>query len=405
MRNLDLWFNKSYPRLRRGDRPGRPQAVEDDRPYKDEGCDAQIDGILIAMQKLIDKLVLFGLCLLVLSLTEIQWISIVTALGAVAVSSLCGYFENRLTALFCVGYVVMCLFIHPCVIFLPLIVYDCAESDKWPLRFCWVAALPAGFLLDIPQVPVSAILSSGAAFLLQHRTASEIKARENYYELMDNTNERAELLERMNRDLMEKQDYEVRLATLAERNRIAREIHDNVGHLLTRSLLQVGAMRVTHDYGDELDSDLDLVKGTLSDAMDSIRSSVHDLHDESLDIKGQLLAMADGFKFCPVRLRYDAEKLPPELKYCFIAIVREALSNIARHSNATEATVTVVEHPAFFQLLISDNGAKKPGGTGNGIGLQNMVDRVSALGGVFRAEYNKGFRIFISVPKREIGGQ
>jgi len=350
------------------------------------------------MQKLIDKLVLLGLCILVLSLSGVQWISVVAMLVAMAVSSLCGYFDSRVKAPLCVAYIVACFFFNPLVIFLPLIVYDCAESDKWPLRLCWIAALPSCFQLGVQQVPVAVILSSVAAFLLQFRTAAQIKTRDDYFEFMDNAKERAELLERKNRDLMEKQDYEVKLATLAERNRIAREIHDNVGHLLTRSLLQLGALHVTHADNAELTSEMGMLKSTLSDAMDSIRSSVHDLHDESFDLRGRLEAMAGGFEFCPVRLRYDADDLPAEVKYCFIAIVREALSNIARHSSATEAAVTVTEHPAFCQLLISDNGTVCADASAKGIGLQNMADRVDALGGVFKVDHGNGFRIFISIP-------
>jgi len=55
----------------------------------------------------------------------------------------------------------------------------------------------------------------------------------------------AMLLRQKNRELIEKQDYEIRLATLNERGRIAREIHDHVGHLLSRSILQIGALMVT----------------------------------------------------------------------------------------------------------------------------------------------------------------
>jgi len=353
------------------------------------------------MQKLIDKLVLLGLCLLALSFTEIQWFSIVTLLGAVVVSSLCGYFENKLPTFLCTGYVVLCLFIPDFTVFLPLVVYDCAGSGAGLLRFCWVVALPVSFTAGgVPQTPIAVILSSGAAFLLQYRTASQMKTNGEYFALMDNAQERAELLERENRDLMEKQDYEVRLATLSERNRIAREIHDNVGHLLTRSLLQLGALRVSRAGDEKLGSELDMVKGTLSDAMDSVRSSVHDLHDESVDLESRLQSMIDGFGFCPVKLRYDAGEMPAEMKYCFVAIVREALSNIARHSGATEAAVTVTEHPAFYQLLIKDNGTAKPGGGAGGIGLQNMTDRVDALGGVFRTDRSGGFRIFVSVPKK-----
>ena len=367
------------------------------------------------MQKLIDKLVLFGLCLLALSFSEIGWFSVVTMLGALVVTSLCSYFDNTLPIYLCAGYAVLCLLIPDFIVFLPLIVYDCSGLPKWPLRFCWVIALPACFFIRIPQLPIAVVLASGAAFLLQHRTAAQIKATDDVFTQMDNAKEQTEHLERINRDLMEKQDYEVRLATLAERNRIAREIHDNVGHLLTRSILQIGALQVRQDSTRDpgatplvdpayetaggLAYELNMLKSSLSDAMDSIRSSVHDLHDESVDLKSRLEAMVDGFEFCPVKLRFDSGELPAAVKYCFIAIVREALSNIARHSGATEAAVYVTEHPAFCQLLISDNGTLNTDTGSDGIGLQNMADRVETLGGIFRIEKRKGFRIFITIPK------
>lgn len=351
------------------------------------------------MQKLLDKLVLFGLCLLALSFTQLQWTAVVVLLVAVAVSSLNSYFENRIPVYLCAAYIAICLFAPEFITFLPLIVYDCAGFGKRYLRICWIAPLLIYLTVCGPRYLAAVALSSGVSLLLQYKTASQLKARDEFFELRDNTKESAMHMERKNRELMEKQDYEVRLATLAERNRIAREIHDNVGHLLTRSILQVGAISVVHARDGKLMEELCCVKNTLSGAMDSIRSSVHDLHDESVDLRLQLGALIEGFQFCPIKLDYDAGELPGELKYCFAAIVREALSNIARHSNASEASVTVAEHPAFCQLIIEDNGTVKTSGDPNGIGLQNMSSRVNAFGGVFRAEHNKGFRIFISVPK------
>jgi signal transduction histidine kinase len=199
---------------------------------------------------------------------------------------------------------------------------------------------------------------------------------------------------------MEKQDYEVRIAKLAERNRIAREIHDNIGHLLTRSILQISALGVSHAGDARLRDELGQIKETMSGAMDSIRDSVHDLHDESIDLKMQLSEMIAGFAFCPIELHYDAGELPGVIKYCFIAVAREALSNIARHSDATDAAVSVAEHPAFCRMTVEDNGtAISSSAATGGIGLSNMASRVEALGGVFRAEYDNGFKIFITVPK------
>ncbi|MCL2427480.1 MAG: sensor histidine kinase [Oscillospiraceae bacterium] len=384
------------------------------------------------MQTLFDKIVLLGLCILTMSFTEIEWFTIVIMLFAILISSLCGYFENKYPIFLCVGYIVLCLFVPGLFMFLPLIVYDCsalkvddtyfgaANSRKWMLHLCWLAVLPAVYLFDIPQIAIAVTLSCGIAFLLQHRTNTQLITHDELLELRDDTKERAEQLERKNRDLMESRDNEVMLATLAERNRIAREIHDNVGHMLTRSLLQISALRITHPEENDLTDELDMIKNTLSDAMDSIRNSVHNLHDESIDLKSRLSAMIDGFAFCPIKLRYDAGELPAEVKLCFIAIAREALSNIAKHSNASTATITLMEHPSFYQLVIADNGnafAKKgytdknnrrednrrsireSGNNSGGIGLQNISDRVDALGGIFRIEQTKGFSVFISVPK------
>jgi signal transduction histidine kinase len=160
-------------------------------------------------------------------------------------------------------------------------------------------------------------------------------------------------------------------------------------------------MQVTHSGDGGLKNEICQIKEAMSEAMDSIRNSVHDLHDESVDLETQLQSMIEKFTFCPIELRYDAGDLPGAVKYCFIAIAREALNNIAKHSDASKASVTVTAHPAFCRLAIEDNGTiGKTGGAG-GIGLSNMADRVEALGGVFRAEHSKGFKIFISIPKEK----
>ena len=353
------------------------------------------------MNRLIDKLLTLGLCLLILSFTQINLTAIVALLAVVTISSLCEYFENSLPGFLCAGYAIVCLFIPWFTVFLPLIVYDCAGFEKWYFRFFWVVALPSGFIVSGFKSFAAIAILSGLSFLLQYRTAGHMRMREEFYSLTDSEKERSIRLEKRNSELMEKQDYEVRLATLKERNRIAREIHDNVGHLLTRSILQLSATLVTHSGDDEIQNELAGIKNTMSDAMDSIRNSVHDLHDESVDLKLQLESMIGGFGFCPVTLRYDAGELPGAVKYCFIAVTREALSNVARHSDADEVVVAVTEHPALYRLSIEDNGNARETDVSGGIGLSSMADRVDALGGVFRARYENGFRIFISIPKVE----
>jgi signal transduction histidine kinase len=207
-------------------------------------------------------------------------------------------------------------------------------------------------------------------------------------------------LEKKNKDLLEKQDYEINLATLTERNRIARDIHDNVGHLLSRSILQIGAL-LAINKDEETKKSFGLIKDTLSEAMDSIRMSVHDLHEESIDLQTEIQKLIDSFNFCPIKFDYDLEtNLEKNIKYCFIAVTKEALLNIINHSNATNALVIIREHPALYQLVIQDNGSHCSYNSENGIGIKNITDRVVAVSGNVNISTDKGFRIFISIPKK-----
>ncbi|MGL5694542.1 MAG: sensor histidine kinase [Peptostreptococcaceae bacterium] len=205
--------------------------------------------------------------------------------------------------------------------------------------------------------------------------------------------------EKKNRALLDKQDYEINLATLSERNRIARDIHDNVGHLLSRCLLQIGALLVINKDNVVCES-LELIKDTLSEAMDSIRSSVHDLHEDAIDLQVEIQKLVNNFKFCFINFDYDIQSSPhKKLNYGFITITKEALSNIIRHSNANEVSILLREHPALYQLVVKDNGSNINYNIENGIGIKNISDRVYSLGGSINISTDNGFRIFISIPK------
>ena len=149
---------------------------------------------------------------------------------------------------------------------------------------------------------------------------------------------------------------------------------------------------------------LTTLKDSLDTAMNSIRNSVHDLHDESIDLKHALENLVENFDFCPVQLECETSKhIPKDIKYCFLAITKEALNNTIKHSNATKITITVKEHPGFYQLLLEDNGtntsSKNTEIDYTGIGLSNMKERVDALHGIIHIKNENGFRIFVSVQK------
>jgi len=247
----------------------------------------------------------------------------------------------------------------------------------------------------VPLLLISA-LASLLHSLVMHNEAltNELK------QLRDNSKEHELLVEEKNRRLMEKQDSEIYTATLKERNRIAREIHDNVGHMLTRSILQVGAIK-TINKNDVLDGPLTDLHNTLNTAMSNIRNSVHDLHDESLDMKSAIKEILDKVENVQFNFDYDMDNhVPRNIKYCFISITKEAINNMIKHSNATHMTVLVQEHPGFYQLLLHDNGSDISINTGDGIGLTNMKDRVKSLNGNIKISSDDGFKILVTITKQ-----
>ena len=253
------------------------------------------------------------------------------------------------------------LWITDLLLFFPLLLYQTLSAGLFPLA---VAALPLwGFLVfQINRFPAVLCLLGIFGFVLSFFLwlyAGKYQALyQDFHQIRDDSEEHTLLLSEKNKALLEKQDYEIYAATLRERNRIAREIHDNVGHVLSRSILMTAACK-TINKNDSLDPLLGNLEESLNGAMNSIRSSVHDLHDDAIDLE--------------------------DLR----------------------------EHPALYQLCIEDNGTPENGipdiqtgsdsnkakNISSGMGLSNIRDRAKALGGTVQITQENGFRIFVTIPK------
>lgn len=304
-------------------------------------------------------------------------------------------------------YAIFALFEPSLFSFLPILFFEVARQKEY---LCAALFLP-GFLyyFGTDNIKFLFFLLTGGvlAFFLQYLIENYQALEATHHKMQDDSTELNLLLKQNNRSLIEKQDYEVYTATLRERNRIAREIHDNVGHLLSRCILLNGAVQ-TINQDEKCSDSLHLIQDTLSQAMENIRNSVHNLHDDSINLQENLQALVHNFDFCQVQMEYDiSTNVPAPVRYAFISITKEALTNISRHSNATFAKITLREHPAMYQLIIHDNGRKFSGnfsfedGTAkNGIGLVNISDRVKSLHGIFQVHAENGFQIFVSVPKK-----
>ena len=318
------------------------------------------------------------------------------------------------------AYIMVAVFVPSFVPFAPLALYDIARRVRrehvWvalgagAIFVCALVAYAHAGALPTRALLLTAILSV-AATLLSLRTAQLEREQERMRRTRDELQERALALEARNRDLADRQDYEVELATLAERARIAREIHDNVGHQLTRASLQTEALRVVHANEAGVAADFADVKRTVDEALQLVRSSVHALNDNAANLSVQLERIVEGARSDggpQIELEVLAEHAPANVANCFAAVLREALSNAIRHACAQAVTVRCMEHPSFYQLIVTDDGAggvqASSRGTAEGMGLGSMRERVEALGGTFTAGPRAGaggWRVFATVPKQQ----
>lgn len=353
------------------------------------------------LNRLLDKLAITLICLIGFAANDSFTAPVIAFLFSVTASLAAQILTGRKSAS-CVIFIsaAACTVMPEFFCALPLMIYDALWEKK-----CWLV-LPCLTVFLRPDAPgpfqlIISFVGIIISVIIYLRVSKLEETVGKLTLLRDKIAEKSILLTEQNRRLSDAQDNEIHLAALKERNRIAREIHDNVGHMLTRSLLQSGAL-IVMNKDESLKEPLNSLKDTLDCAMTGIRESVHNLHDDSIDLKAVMLeSVKSADSRFDVSFDYDAgENIPGKVKMCVAGVVKESLSNAVKHSSGNKISVVFREHPAFYQLMIKDNGKLKKISE-NGIGLKNMEERADSVGGkISFTPSEHGFTVFMSVPKK-----
>ena len=190
---------------------------------------------------------------------------------------------------------------------------------------------------------------------------------------------------RRNSALRLSQEEVRRLAALAERERISRDLHDLLGHTLSLIAIkgELAGKLVERDLAAATREIADLT-AIARDALTQVRTAITGMRSAAL--AGELASARALLESCGVQLtcQQDTTELPAAVENALAMIVREAATNIQRHASATCATVQIrheggSERSAGVALRVSDNG--KGGVVARGNGLAGISERVHALGG------------------------
>ena len=204
------------------------------------------------------------------------------------------------------------------------------------------------------------------------------------------------------------------LAVVDERERIGKDLHDGIiQSLYAISLSLEDVPEIMADDAGEAIERVDRAIDSLNGAIADLRQFVVGLrpeHVDRTDFIGLLATLADqvrrdGVIDVDLDLPLERVDLPAHARGEILQIAREALSNTARHANATTARVTLTRDDALLRLELSDDGAGFDASLGSPVGhhgLANMRDRAEALGGSFDLRSGPaGTTIIVSLPVRD----
>ncbi|WP_410654939.1 sensor histidine kinase [Amycolatopsis sp. lyj-112] len=203
---------------------------------------------------------------------------------------------------------------------------------------------------------------------------------------------------------------EKRTEQLAERNRLARELHDSVGHALSVVTIQAGAARRT------LRTDPDFTEQALTAIEESARAALEDL-DHVLGLLreeasartpqsglAELSSLVTATRLAgaevEAEVRGEPSGVPPVVSREAYRILQECLTNALRHAGKVPVTVLVDAGPELLRLRVSNPlGAAEPSRDGGGRGLRGMAERVDVLGGTITAgRAGEQWEVEVAVP-------
>jgi signal transduction histidine kinase len=203
-----------------------------------------------------------------------------------------------------------------------------------------------------------------------------------------------------------------------ERKHIARELHDQTGQSLTSLIMTLKVMEETHSpaqirmYTEEL-------RRTAAQVLKGVRDLALDLRPSILDDLGLLAALRYYVRECEDKfhlpISFEAlgladRRLPPEVETTLYRIAQEALTNVARHAEATAVSVVLQKRGNVVKLIVEDNGrgfdAERIVDSRTGkwnLGLHGMRERAALLGGTVTIESTpgRGTTIFVEIAVQE----
>ncbi|WLI90425.1 sensor histidine kinase [Massilia sp. R2A-15] len=208
-------------------------------------------------------------------------------------------------------------------------------------------------------------------------------------------------LRRSRDQLLRKQEEVEQMATIAERERISRDLHDLLGHTLSLITLKAElAGKLFERDPDACRREIGDIEHSARAALSEVRSAVSGYRQTGFahELTGARASLAAAG--IALRAEVQAFALPPACENVMSLALREAVTNIVRHAGATECALSLALEDGMIVLRVADNGARLADGAAvrPGNGLTGMQERIAALGGKLALRVERGLALELRLP-------
>ncbi|HAG43528.1 MAG TPA: sensor histidine kinase [Clostridium sp.] len=259
------------------------------------------------------------------------------------------------------------------------------------------------------ELLISWLIAALPIFLLLAKVKDEEGRKLEAQSLYDKLREKDEELKRVNKELEVYANTIEEITILRERNRISREIHDNVGHALSTIIIQLGAIeKICKSDGETASMMAKNLGDFTKESMERVRGAVRVMKPREFEEYEGVIAISEMIKNfqkltgVEVKLRVSDSvwKLNSDQTMVIYRIIQEFLSNAVRHGKSTEVKIFLNFLETHLRIHLKDNGV----GCSKvipGIGLQSIKERVAIWGGniEYFTKEGQGFELVVTMDK------
>ncbi|MGF7046510.1 signal transduction histidine kinase [Paenibacillus sp. DS2015] len=284
-----------------------------------------------------------------------------------------------------------------------LVCYDCVLKRYYiaaasvPLLVCWYG------WDEMPQIlGLNLVLIVVCGFVAY--TVEQGEQRKNGFQhTLDNERRLRYELEGAKAQLLHTSKEIASITEVKERNRIARDLHDSIGHNLTGILIQLQAAHKVHSHDNVKSMEIvsQSIKG-LAHSVELLRDTVHNIKPRENAGVEYLQSIVDHYGFCEVKLKLsgDFNTVPSGHLEILSSTMKEALTNVARYSEATQVDISIDANEQYTRFYLKDNG-KGTSLIREGMGLSGIKERVGNVGGRVSISGTNVFLIVCLIPRQE----